>query len=88
MNYNFTISGFSDEIDANIEKQFETLNALGIKYFEVGADMEEFIKGIQTISKTVDADLMQYANQSGIVKERFNVKVWNEWMKKIEKYED
>lgn len=56
----------------------------GIKYFEVGADMEEFIKDILIISKTTDADLMQYANQSGIVKERFNARVWNEWMKKIE----
>lgn len=28
------ISGFSDEIDANIDIQFEVLNKLGIKYFE------------------------------------------------------
>lgn len=31
---NFIISGFSDEIDENIDKQFETLQKLGIKYFE------------------------------------------------------
>lgn len=30
----FIISGFSDEIDENIEKQFEHLNKLGISYFE------------------------------------------------------
>lgn len=35
MSYNFVISGFSDEIDPQIEKQFECLNRLGIKYFEV-----------------------------------------------------
>lgn len=56
----------------------------GIKYFEVGTDIEEFIKDILTISRTTDDVLMQYANQSCIVKERFNVRVWNEWMKKIE----
>ena len=56
----------------------------GIKYFEVGADMEDFIKDIQVISRTADEVLIQYANQSSIVKERFNVRVWNEWMKKIE----
>lgn len=56
----------------------------GIKYFEVGTDMEEFIKDIQTISRTADEVLIQYANQSSIVKKRFNVRVWNEWMKKIE----
>ena len=30
----FMISGFSDEIDANIDVQFSVLNKLGIKYFE------------------------------------------------------
>lgn len=34
MKHSFTISGFSDEIDANVEKQFEHLNKLGIEYFE------------------------------------------------------
>ena len=31
---NWIISGFSDEIDENIEKQFHHLNKLGISYFE------------------------------------------------------
>ncbi len=35
MNKNFTISGFSDEISPDIDQQFETLNKLGIEYFEV-----------------------------------------------------
>ena len=30
----FTISGFSDEIDKDIDTQFSVLNKLGIKYFE------------------------------------------------------
>lgn len=30
----FTLSGFSDEIDSNIEEQFKVLKKLGIKYFE------------------------------------------------------
>ena len=30
----FMISGFSDEIDANVDVQFSVLNKLGIKYFE------------------------------------------------------
>ena len=30
----YKISGFADEIDANIEVQFEVLNKLGIEYFE------------------------------------------------------
>lgn len=34
MEQKFIISGFSDEIDENIEKQFEHLDKLGIKYFE------------------------------------------------------
>ena len=35
MNYEFTISGFADEIDADITKQFEHLIKLGITHFEV-----------------------------------------------------
>ena len=34
MAYSFTVSGFADEIDANVVKQFEHLNQLGISYFE------------------------------------------------------
>lgn len=56
----------------------------GIKYFEVGTDIEDFKKDIQAISRTADEVLIQDANQSGIVKEKFNVRVWNEWMKRIE----
>lgn len=34
MNSQFTLSGFSDEIDQEVDKQFTHLNKLGIKYFE------------------------------------------------------
>lgn len=34
MEKQFTISGFADEIDENVEKQFTHLNKLGIRYFE------------------------------------------------------
>lgn len=57
----------------------------GINYFEVGADLEDFIKGFQTISNRADEELMRYANQSRIVKKRFNCSVWEKWMGIIEK---
>lgn len=57
----------------------------GINYFEVGADLEDFIKGIQTISNRADEELMRYANQSRIVKKWFNCSVWEKWMGIIEK---
>ena len=31
---NYKLSGFSDEIAENVQKQFEVLNRLGIEYFE------------------------------------------------------
>lgn len=45
------ISGFSDEIDANIDIQFEVLNKLGIKYFE-----PRFIDG-KNISELSDEEV-------------------------------
>ena len=35
MQYHFEISGFADEIDSDIELQFQHLQKLGMKYFEV-----------------------------------------------------
>lgn len=60
----------------------------GINYFEVGSDKESFITDIHKISQSIDSELLNYANQSWIVKEKFNVRVWNAWMNKIESYED
>lgn len=51
MNYKFVISGFSDEIDDNIDVQFKTLNRIGIEYFEVRG-----VNG-KNISKLSDAEL-------------------------------
>lgn len=65
MNYNFTISGFSDEIDANIEKQFETLNTLGIKYFEARG-----VNG-KNISELDDIELKNLKNMM----EQYNISV-------------
>ena len=56
----------------------------GKTYAVLKYGIEEFIKDIQAISRAADEVLIHYANQSSIVKERFNVRVWNEWMKKIE----
>lgn len=64
MNYNFTISGFSDEIDANIEKQFETLNALGIKYFEVRGVNGKNISGLNDIELKKLKNMMEQYNIS------------------------
>ena len=46
------ISGFSDEIDANIDIQFAALNRLGIKYFE-----PRFIGG-KNISELCDEEVL------------------------------
>lgn len=47
----FKISGFADEIDPDINKQFEHLNKLGIKYFEVRG-----VNG-KNISKLTDSEV-------------------------------
>lgn len=60
----------------------------GIRYFEVGYDKDGFIRDIWKITQIIDSELLNYANQSWIVKEKFNVRVWNDWMNKIESYED
>ncbi len=53
MAYSFTVSGFADEIDANVVKQFEHLNKLGISYFEP--------RGIdgKNISELNDAEVLE-----------------------------
>ena len=60
----------------------------GINYFEVGSDMESFKEDIQRISSLEAPEIMFYANNSSEVKARFNVKVWNECMTKIENNHD
>ena len=61
---------------------YEQLN--GIKYFEVPANTDGFIKAIEDIAKLEWEDLRPYANQSLLVKEMFNTNVWNKTICKIE----
>jgi len=56
----------------------------GIRYFEVPADIEGFTDSINAICRRPEEELITYANQSNLVKERFSTKVWEETMKKIE----
>ena len=56
MDFCFKISGFSDEIDPDINKQFEHLNKLGIKYFEVRG-----VNG-KNISKLTDSEIESLKN--------------------------
>lgn len=57
----------------------------GIKYFKVSSKLDCFIKEIKDIVSMDKKELIKYANQSQLVKERFNTQVWNEVMLKIEK---
>lgn len=60
----FILTGFSDEIDSNIIKQFETLNQLGIQYFEPRG-----INGIN-ISELTDGQVSDLAGNM----EKYNIK--------------
>lgn len=60
----------------------------GIRYFEIGSDMESFKEDIQRISSLEASEIMFYANNSSEVKARFNVTIWNECMIKIENNHD
>ena len=59
----FILTGFSDEIDSNIIKQFETLNELGITYFEPRG-----INGIN-ISELTDGQVSDLAGNM----EKYNI---------------
>lgn len=56
----------------------------GIKYFKVNSNYESFKDQILKICNMPNEDLMQYANQTNIVREMFSTEVWNETMKDIE----
>ncbi|MEY8687574.1 hypothetical protein AB9N12_16065 [Bacteroides sp. AN502(2024)] len=55
-----------------------------IEYIETERSVEGFVKTLQQIRSMCDEELMDYANQSELVKKNFNPDVWNEWMTKIE----
>lgn len=59
----------------------------GFDYFEVADEKEKFKQDIRRIAAMDDALLLQYANQSQKVIERFNTEKWNETMTKIENFE-
>lgn len=63
---------------------YEQLN--GIRYFEVPANCDGFIKEIEKISRSKNNELMLYANQSALVKEKFSTEIWNNKMQIIENY--
>jgi hypothetical protein len=58
----------------------------GINYSEVTSTLDGFIQDINNIVSMNEKKLLEFANQSQQIKERFNTQVWNEIMLKIEKY--
>lgn len=57
----YKISGFSDEIDANIEVQFDVLNKLGIEFFEPrGVDGKNISELTEDEVKTLKGKMNEY----------------------------
>ncbi len=56
----------------------------GIKYIETERSVKGFIETLHQIRTMSDEELMSYANQSYLVKKKFNPSVWNGWMETIE----
>lgn len=56
----------------------------GIKYFEIGSDAKSMYHDLLYIASLSHDELMSYANQSEIVKSRYNTDVWRRCMEKIE----
>ena len=59
--YNFILTGFADEISANVKKQFEHLNKLGIEYFEPRGINEKNISELSDIEvEQLASDMKKY----------------------------
>lgn len=58
----------------------------GIKYFKVDSNCENFKEQVLKICNMPYEDLILYANQNGIVREKFSTEVWNKTMTDIENY--
>ncbi len=58
----------------------------GIKYIETKRSVDAFVNTLKQILLMRDEELMDYANQSDVVINRFKPSVWNEWMTKIENH--
>lgn len=56
----------------------------GIKYFEVGSTISQFISDIKKITTMPNSDLLSYANQGNRVRLMFNSNIWKTAMEKIE----
>lgn len=56
----------------------------GIKYIETERSVNGFIDVLNRIRTMSDEELIDYANQSNLVKSKFNPSVWNDWMYRIE----
>lgn len=61
---------------------YEQLN--GIKYFKLATNEKDIMKELTLIINKSENELLGYANQSLIVQEKFNNKVWNNVMSNIE----
>lgn len=57
----------------------------GVRYFTVNPTKEDFFNEIKKIADLHNDTLLKYANQGELVSRMFNVKVWNDAMKKLEK---
>ena len=56
----------------------------GIRYFEVPADIDGFTDSINATCHMPEEELITYANQSNLVRERFSTKVWEATIMGIE----
>lgn len=56
----------------------------GVNYWEVPTNIDGFISSILELTSMDDDNLLNFANQSKIVQDKFNNKVWKEWINRIE----
>ena len=56
----------------------------GINYWKVSSNENDFINDIRKIIEQPTNILLKYANQSDLVKQKYNVEIWKETMVKLE----
>ena len=57
----------------------------GIRYLECPTQVDAFVEFVRDMLKR--KDLLSFANQACLVRERFSAEVWNQVMTRIEAYE-
>ena len=57
----------------------------GIRYLECPTQVDAFVEYVRDMLKR--KDILSFANQSNLVRERFSAEVWNQVMTRIEEYE-